>query len=99
PSRQVSFPLRSALDVCHRHTAPPNGHASMSAWLVARGNKKPKTALDRKTFCQGRFHISIKYDPRCHLDSWSCHALYRIPSYPRQLTYALRRRILSLYGL
>src|SRR5699024_177879 len=26
--------------VCHWHTAPPNGHASMSACLVARVNKK-----------------------------------------------------------
>ena len=32
-------PFRSVRNVCHRHTASPNGHASMSAWLVARGNK------------------------------------------------------------
>ena len=38
-------PFRSMLNVCHRHTAPPNGHASMSAWLVARGNKYSQSAL------------------------------------------------------
>ena len=39
PLRQVYVPLRSVLNVCHWHTAPPNGHASMSTWLVARRNK------------------------------------------------------------
>ena len=45
--RWHTAPLASGLrstsvgaNVCHRHTAPPNGHPSMSAWLVARGNQK-----------------------------------------------------------
>ena len=31
-------PKMQVLSVCHRHTAPPNGHASMSPWLVASRN-------------------------------------------------------------
>ena len=32
-------PFRSVLNVCHWHTAPPNGRASASAWLTARRDK------------------------------------------------------------
>lgn len=35
-------PLRSVLNMCHWHTASPNIHAGMAAWLVAGGNKNKK---------------------------------------------------------
>ena len=38
-------------------------------------------------------------DPRCHLDLQLCCTLNRIPAYPRQLTYARRRRILCAGAL
>lgn len=43
--------LRSALNVCQRHTAPPNGHASMSAWLAASGNKNIFPRLTQYSLC------------------------------------------------
>lgn len=49
-----------------------------------------------------RQNFSVKDEliknPRCHLDLQHSYTLYRILSYPRQITHALRRRILSSIG-
>ena len=60
--------------------------------LVAPAGAKPSSKKSlTDILCQGRISHS-----RCHPVSRSDRALCGIPSYPRQLTYAPRRRILSL---
>ena len=70
--------------------AEPLSHA-ITGRHVQRANfeSNTKTPSSAKN-CQGRSQI-----PRCHLDSCHRHALSEVPAYFRQLTYALRRRILG----
>jgi len=51
-----------------------------------------KKALDRIYFCQGRINF-----PRCHLASRQYACTFRILTYPRQLTYVSRHRILRYF--
>ena len=55
-------------------------------------NSHYKKALDRIYFCQGRINF-----PRCHLASRQYACTFRILTYPRQLTYASRHRILRCF--
>ena len=55
-------------------------------------NSHYKKALDRIYFCQGRINF-----PRCHLASRQYACTFRILTYPRQLTYVSRHRILRYF--
>ena len=77
--------------LCRPIIAPPfvsqltrSGQLSAGAWLT----EKTKSPLTDFYFCQGRI-MHNNYNPRCHLEfTGNPCALSRIPSYPRQLTYA-----------
>lgn len=66
PSRQVYTSFRSVLTVCRRHTAPPNGHISMSVWLVVHEkNKAAHTDLPlsvRQPYCS----LDIRLESKNH---------------------------------
>ena len=55
-------------------------------------NSHYKKALDRIYFCQGRINF-----PRCHLASRQYACTFRILTYPRQLTYVSRHKILRYF--
>ena len=69
-----------------RRAGHPSALLTYFIWVPVCIKKVP----DRKYFCQGRIN-----DPRCHLDLQLCCTLNRIPSYPWQLTCAIRCRILG----
>ena len=83
----------------HRDREMPRSVCTWSACLLRQieglWQRLNPFLLPTKNSVLGKRFAKDGVYPRCHLDSCNRHALSEVPAYFRQLTYALRRRILG----